>query len=103
MCRGGSITLLFFIQSMHNSSVNKWQCVTGMILRSTIVKLLQHRLGFYVDDANGHLPPPKSHIPTTQKVTSHTCRRCSITVRAAVRCPVFTSFVIFALAVQRLT
>ena len=62
--------LISFHQLMH---------AAGTILRSTIVKLLQHRIGFYVDDANGHLPPPKSHIPTTQKASCccplHVCLR----------------------------
>ncbi|DBB10920.1 TPA: hypothetical protein ACH3X3_007381 [Trebouxia sp. C0006] len=39
----------------------------GMILRSTIVKLLQHRIGLFTPDANGDIPPAKSHIPTTQQ------------------------------------
>ncbi len=39
-----------------------------MILRSTIVKLLQHRIGLFTADANGDIPPAKSHIPTTQQV-----------------------------------
>lgn len=44
-------------------------CVlAGMILRSTIVKLLQHRIGLFTADANGDIPPAKSHVPTTQQV-----------------------------------
>ena len=39
-----------------------------MILRSTIVKLLQHRVGLFSPDVNGDIPPAKSHIPTTQQV-----------------------------------
>jgi len=42
--------------------------LTGLILRSTIVKLLQHRIGLFTADANGDIPPAKSHIPTTQQV-----------------------------------
>ena len=40
----------------------------GMILRATIVKLLQHRIGMFTSDGTGEIPPAKSHIPTTQQV-----------------------------------
>ena len=48
----------------------------GMVLRSTILQLLQHRIGFYTPDATGEVPSAKSHIPTTQKVS--TCFRLAI-------------------------
>ena len=41
-----------------------------MILRSTIVKLLQHRIGLFTSDGTGEIPPAKSHIPTTQQVNA---------------------------------
>ena len=42
-----------------------------MILRSTIVKLLQHQIGMFTSDGTGDIPPAKSHIPTTQQVHTH--------------------------------
>lgn len=39
----------------------------GLILRHTVLHLLQHRIGFF-DPASADIPPPRSHIPTTQAV-----------------------------------
>ncbi|KAK9901698.1 hypothetical protein WJX75_008976 [Coccomyxa subellipsoidea] len=37
----------------------------GLILRHTVLHLLQHRIGF-VDTAQADIPPSRSHIPSTQ-------------------------------------
>lgn len=42
----------------------------GIISRETILHLIQHRLGFFEPDEAGGIPPPRSHIPVTQKVTA---------------------------------
>jgi hypothetical protein len=40
----------------------------GIILRETVLHLIQHRLGFFEVDSSGGIPPPRSHIPVTQRV-----------------------------------
>eukprot|EP00884_Botryococcus_braunii_P006609 jgi/Botrbrau1/1594/Bobra.0185s0013.2 len=42
----------------------------GIISRETILHLIQHRLGFFEPDEAGGIPPPRSHIPVTQKVSA---------------------------------
>eukprot|EP00891_Asterochloris_glomerata_P005649 jgi/Astpho2/5649/gw1.00079.232.1_t len=39
----------------------------GVVLRSTLLKLIQHRIGVFVSDASGEVPPANSHIPSTQR------------------------------------
>lgn len=41
----------------------------GLILRHTVLHLLQHRIGF-VDTTQADIPPSRSHIPSTQAVRS---------------------------------
>ena len=62
-----------FTQHPIENKKHSWLCafLAGLILRSTIVKLLQHRIGMFTVDANGEIPPSKSHIPTTQQVRTH--------------------------------
>lgn len=39
----------------------------GVILRSTIARLLQHRIGFFALEPGGEVPAARSHIPVTQR------------------------------------
>ena len=41
----------------------------GTILRHTVLHLLQHRIGFF-DPLQADIPPSRSHIPSTQTVSS---------------------------------
>ncbi len=39
----------------------------GVILRATVLRLLQHRVGFFALEPGGEVPPARSHIPSTQR------------------------------------
>ncbi|KAK9816592.1 hypothetical protein WJX72_002361 [[Myrmecia] bisecta] len=39
----------------------------GVIRRNTLLRLIQHRVGFFQPQPNGEIPPSRGHIPTTQK------------------------------------
>ena len=40
----------------------------GVILRSTLLRLLQYRVGLFALEPGGDVPPARSHIPSTQRV-----------------------------------
>ena len=40
----------------------------GIVLRGTLLRLIQHRVGFFSPDASGEIPSARAHIPTTQSV-----------------------------------
>ena len=44
----------------------------GIVLRSTLLRLIQHRVGFFSPDASGEIPSVRAHIPSTQAVR-HPC------------------------------
>ncbi len=50
----------------------------GVILRVDLLKLVMHRIGFFELDASGEVPPSRSHIPTTQAVSSFSCPLTSV-------------------------
>ncbi len=70
------ICMLWRCLKSHSCRQHCLYMLAGMILRSTIVKLLQHRIGLFTPDANGDIPPAKSHIPTTQQVFLSCLRLC---------------------------
>ena len=43
----------------------------GIMLRSTLLRLIQHRIGFFSPEASGEIPSARAQIPTTQAVRRH--------------------------------
>ncbi len=47
----------------------------GVILRATVLRLLQHRVGFFALEPGGEVPPARSHIPSTQRARARPAAR----------------------------
>ena len=44
----------------------------GIVLRETLLNLVQYRIGFFQPEPSGEIPTSRSHVPATQRV-SHRC------------------------------
>ena len=44
----------------------------GIMLRSTLLRLIQHRIGFFSPEASGEIPSARAQVPTTQAVRHYT-------------------------------
>ena len=40
----------------------------GIVLRGTLLRLIQHRVGFFSPEVSGEIPSVRAHIPSTQAV-----------------------------------